>query len=589
MPTNSPAELERYYRKARDFTASQNYIQAKEFATRALTIDSQHSGSLHILGYVQLLEGSASQARINLEQAYREDAGNVLLLRHLAMLYEVLQQFPDLLRVLEKLLRLQKKDHGLLLMLADTQRRLGHYDDAIAVLDELIQQNDNRSDLLLKKGNCLQSKRDYLKAILVYQDAIHLQPSPSLYFNLSLAARSAGKLEDAIEAIEHALKLEANYPLAWVHRGSLYEHQGNIGNAQSSYLKAIQYDPCNAEAHWSLANLKTYRFSEGGVKKIQSCLARKDLGMDHKIQLLFALSKAYDDQEAYSRAMECLQQANGLKRRTFHYSMDNTANLIESIRQTFNGSFIQKFKASTRNQSKILFIVGMPRSGSTLVEQILTSHSRIVAGGEQTAAQELAFEDLPRKFSRSFPDCVSSIVPADLNDLASAYVEKVGVLPQDDRWFTDKLPKNFQLVGLLAMMFPAAKFIYIRREPIDNCLSCYQQLFTTGQEFSYELNELAHYYKQVDLLMKYWQGLFSSRILNISYEALVASQKNTTETLLSFCEVDWEDACLHFYKNRRVVDTASSAQVRSAMYQFAVGKWNRYEAYIAPLLAKFKD
>ena len=309
-----------------------------------------------------------------------------------------------------------------------------------------------------------------------------------------------------------------------------------------------------------------------------------------EIRLRFALAKAYDDLGEYDRAFAALTRANALKRDEVDFDMTEIEARYRAIEDTFSADFLAAGADLGDPSETPVFIVGMPRSGTTLLEQILDSHPEAHGAGELLELPGL-IKGLTEELGSdaAFPGCLSAVAPNRWTELGARYADTLAQRTPAARRVTDKLPENHQRVGFISLILPRAKIIHCRRDPLDTCLSCYKLLFTGGQKYSYDLRDLGRQYRLYDSLMAHWSRVLPGRILDVRYEDLVADQEAETRRILAHCGLDWDPACLRFHESDRQVMTASAIQVRRPIYRDSVDKWRRYEAHLRPLLDALGD
>jgi len=329
--------------------------------------------------------------------------------------------------------------------------------------------------------------------------------------------------------------------------------------------------------------MKTYSPGDPDILAMEELLDRPDLSAGKSMHLCFALGKAYQDVKNYERAFAYLSKGNQIKRGSINFDLATVQEACDRTIKEFSRELFAQNRAVGFNSELPIFILGMPRSGTTLVEQILASHPQVHGAGELPYLQQLA-KALSRKLGRPFPEGVGKIDPGSWQGLGKNHVQAMRKIAPRARYITDKMPDNFWRVGTIHLMLPQAKIIHCVRNPADTCLSCYQKLFTQGQEFSYDLQDLGHYYQVYHRLMQHWQAVLPGPILEVRYEDVVANQDGKAREILAFCGIEWDDACLAFYQTDRPVMTASTAQVRQPIYTTSVERWRRYERQLAPLL-----
>lgn len=347
---------------------------------------------------------------------------------------------------------------------------------------------------------------------------------------------------------------------------------GETANAIDNYKHAISLQPSQGEGYWNLANLKTYRFSEDELSTmLELCQSLKD---NQQLALLhFALGKAYEDKGEFDNSFKHYQIANSsIKPET----TDNNNDKYSYIKNIYSKAFISQHLQTGNPTKAPIFIIGLPRSGSTLVEQVLASHSKVDGTMELTEIASIALE-----LSRNAPD--NQLSKQNIASLAQRYLKFVEPHRQGAEHFIDKLPANFQHIGLIKLLFPNATIIDVRREPMACGWSIYSQYFASGVEYAYDLKSIGLHYNQYRDLMSYWNDVFADEILTVSYEQLVNNFASTVEKILAHCNLKLEQSCLNFYDSQRAVATPSSEQVRKPIYQDALTHWQHYEPYLEPL------
>jgi len=400
----------------------------------------------------------------------------------------------------------------------------------------------------------------------------------------NVQARS-GQHAEAAETYRRAASLNPGMPAPWIGLGNTLKTIGRQAEAIEAYRHAAALRPQNSESWWSLSNLKTFRFEDADVEVMQRQLAEERLTEEARAQFSFALAKAHEDRGEYARAFELYAEGNRLRRRLEHYDPVQTEVINERIRAVFHDAFLARHAASGHPDPAPIFIVGLPRSGSTLIEQILASHSQVDATHELPEVGRLVQRINRGRTDRiAYPEAARELAGNQWAALGRAYIDDTRKYRRGAPRFTDKMPNNFPSIGLLALALPNARFINARRHPLDTCLSCYRQLFARGQPFTYDLTELGEYYLEYEKMMAHWHAALPGRILDVQYEEMVADQDAQTRRLLEFCELPFEDACLRYWETGRAIRTASSEQVRQPIYDSSVNFWRNYERELAPLV-----
>jgi tetratricopeptide (TPR) repeat protein len=391
----------------------------------------------------------------------------------------------------------------------------------------------------------------------------------------------------AIASLEHAVSLDPGNATAFRQLANALGAEGRVSEAISADRKALELRPREVWAFYHLAQLKTFSAGDPDLLALEA-LASDDDGLEapELAAVLFALAKACDDFGDYGRSFAYLERANALRRGTFEYNVAGNIRMLGQIAAVFDDELFDR-RAGAGSPSKLpVLIVGMPRSGTTLVEQILASHPAVTGGGELQHLQELvAAVSLLNESGLEFPAGVPHLRAEDLSRVGHGYVERLRQIAPDSERVTDKNPLNFRYLGFARLIVPGAAIIHCTRDPVDTCLSCYQAFFG-AVNFAFDLDELGRYYRAYAQLMEHWRGVLPAGwMLEVRYEDLVHDVEREARRIVSHCGLDWDDACLAFDTTARNVRTASFAQVRRPIYGTAVARWRRYEQHLGPLLA----
>lgn len=398
-----------------------------------------------------------------------------------------------------------------------------------------------------------------------------------------------GRHEEALNAYRESVELRPWFPAAHVGMGHLLKTLGRSDEGIAAYRRAIEQQPDFGEAWFSLANLKTFRFSDAEVTAIEDLSAAEDIDADARIQLLFTLGKACEDRQDFDLSFERYSEACALQRSRVSYDPVETEYLHDRICKVFTADFLEECKGQGCADPSPIFIVGLPRSGSTLIEQILASHSR-VEGTAELPDVGRAISSLAKLHPGEFyPEAARRLGARGWRELGEAYLLRTRRHRQGLPHFTDKMPNNFAAIGLIHLMLPNARIIDARRHPLDSCFGTFKQHFAYGQTFSYDLFEIGEFYLQYRRMMRHWQQVLPGRVLEIRYEDVVADQEAQTRRLLDWCGLSWEKDCLRYWETERAVRTASSEQVRRPIYASSVNHWQNFREQLAPLIEQLGD
>jgi len=466
--------------------------------------------------------------------------------------------------------------------LGNVLREAGQAEAAVESYREADRLAPGSPSTLNNLGNALFDRGRPDQAVDTLQRAVAIDPDfAEAHLNLGYALRETRRSEAADHAFDRALALDGTLVGAHVGRGVGAQLRGEFAAAEKSFRRALAIDPDDADAIYNLAMLGGLTVGDPDVERLEALADAGTLPPDRQIELHFALGKLYDDDGDTERAIGHFQAGNGLRYGQAPYDETEIADLVSACRSVFTPDFFAQRRALGNRSERPVFIVGMPRSGTTLVEQILASHPQVHGAGELGIIGNMA-EKLPD--GASYPAGLIGLEKAQLDELSNSYLSLTGGDGETVRT-TDKMPDNFRWLGLIAILFPLARIIHCRRDPIDNCLSCYFQLFKRQHAYAYELETLGLYYRRYDELMDHWRRVLPLPIFELRYENLIADQESVTRALVEFNGLPWDDRCLAFQELEREVRTASVWQVRQPIYTHSVGRWRRYERFLRPLIA----
>jgi len=408
---------------------------------------------------------------------------------------------------------------------------------------------------------------------------------PDGHIWLASAFASTGHHHDAIESFDNALKIAPDHVGALCAKGNACRTIGDQDDSIAAFRRSIKANPLHAEAYWSLANMKTFRFEDQEVDDMLALLGDERIPTEGQVQLNNALGLEFEARNDYERAFEFIDRCNVLRREQEFYDRVENEEQTDLAIEAFTKQFLEENAGHGDPDPAPIIIVGLPRSGSTLIEQILSSHSR-VDGTHELRDLSVTIRANPKLVGRSnrYPTSVANIADDGFKRLGSEYIERTRRHRGDRPFFTDKNPNNFVHVGLLHLVLPNAKIINARRHPLDSCFGSYKQLFAQGQPFTYDLVELGEYYLQYQRLMDHWHEVLPGKVLDVQYEKVVADLEGQVRRILDYCELGWEASCLRFHETGRAVSSASSEQVRRPIYSSAVNTWRHYEHHLGPLI-----
>ena len=463
-------------------------------------------------------------------------------------------------------------------------RNNNRLEDAEALVRRATQLAPSFAGAWMTLASVLMEKHSVMEAVDAYREVTRLEPRNSESWAGLANAYAAGMYpEKAAEAFRRSLDLNPNVPGVQMGYGHVLKTIGRQQDALKAYRAAIAGRPDFGEVYWSMANLKIFRFEDHEVDEMLNQLQQDNLSDSATVHFHFALGKAFEDQQDYDRAWHHYHTGNALKRASVEHEPLDMQLRFESIKQTFSAEFLRSKTGQGDPARDPIFIVGLPRSGSTLIEQILASHSLVEGTSELPIVSGISSSiGRYRTDGKHFPEAVADLRAKDWRAYGQQYLEEADrhrVLKRP--MFTDKLPNNYPFVGLIHLMLPNAKIINARRHPYDACLGGYKQLFAQGQNFTYDMLDLAHYYQQYHEMMAHWHQALPGRVLDVHYEETVSDLESQVRGILAHCGLPFEQSCLRFFENDRAVKTASSEQVRQPIYTSALGAWRFYEHHLA--------
>jgi len=459
--------------------------------------------------------------------------------------------------------------------------------DAEALLQRATQLAPDFAMAWLDLGHALTKRAKRVEAIEAFSRATVLEPGNGIAWEkLASVTAGAGYPERAAEAFQKAIAASPKAGGFYMGYGHVLKTLGDQPASLRAYREAIRLKPDFGEVYWSMANLKVFTFEDAEVEAMEEQLENSELKDATEVHFRFALGKAYEDRKDYDNAWTYYNSGNERQRPLVNY--DPAANSVEkeAIRSYFTSDMLEKTEGNGYADEGPIFIVGLGRSGSTLVEQILASHSQ-VEGTEELSVLGNLSDSLShfRSDNQRFPATLETMRPLDWRALGLEYLDGAKRYRMTDKpIFTDKLPNNFPFVGLIHLILPNAKIINACRHPIDTCLGNYKQLFGRGQNHTYDIFELADYYKEYRQMMDHWHDVLPGKVLDVHYEETVTDLEGQVARILDHCGLPFEEACVRFHETERAVKTASSEQVRQPIYKGGMGKWRKYESHLGEWL-----
>jgi predicted Zn-dependent protease len=577
-----------HYELGMAFAALGENRKAIAALARAVALNAKHPQAWRALADEKMLAGDAKGADAAYARHIQASVNDPKLMQAAAAL--VANDLPVAEHSLRAFLKEHPTDVSALRMLAEVGARLRRYEDAekllaraLALAPGFAAARQNYASILYRHNKPQE---------VIEQADILLKTDPRNPNYRALRAAALGQLGEyaqASAAYEKLLKEFPHHPNAWMSFGHTLKTQGRTQEGIAAYRKSIEQQPSLGESYWSLANLKTFRFSPDDIDAMQAQLARTDLPGDDRFHFEFALAKALEDEDRFEEAFAHYEKGNALRRETAPYDAEETAEQVRRAKTLFTPGFIAAHAQMGNPAPDPIFVVGLPRAGSTLIEQILSSHSQVEGTMELHDIGQMVrnIGGAGKKSKASaYPDALVDFPPEKFRALGEEYLARTRIHRKTAKpFFIDKMPNNFLHTGFIRLILPKAKIIDARRHPLGCCLSCFKQHFARGQTFAYSLADLGDYYARYVELMAHYDAVMPGHVHCVFYEDMVADPETEVRKLLDYCGLPFEDSCLRFYENDRAVRTASSEQVRQPIFTQGTEHWQNFEPWLDPLKA----
>jgi len=447
------------------------------------------------------------------------------------------------------------------------------YEDTLAIKHAYPNAHNNLGQILLESGQP-DTAIDHFEWAVAYQPEFF-----EAHNNLGSSLLALGQVNTAVTHYEKALEIKPDYQLARNNLGIAYQRLGEIDKAFKSFERAQTVKSDYAQAHYNLSVLKKYTKNDKQIVEMESLLSNKDLSQSDRIFICFALAKAYEHLGKKDELFKVLHEGNQLRKKELNYTIEKSENHNAIIEKLFNSN--PKALSNQVSTIRPIFIVGMLRSGTSLVEQIISSHHEVYGAGELKNLRQIIIPILREHLT----DDKKKLSEKTFLSIRQKYLESLSRFNASENVITDKWPLNFRSIGFILSAIPEAKIVHLKRDARAVCWSIYKHYFTdTGNGWAYNFEDLSEFYKLYSELMRFWHEMFPGKVYDISYEDLTTNQEDETRKLLEYCELEWDKNCLDFHKNKRTVETASVLQVQQKMYQGSSEVWKEYEEYLQPMI-----
>lgn len=461
-------------------------------------------------------------------------------------------------------------------------KELGRVDEALASYDKAISLKPDYAEAFSNRGNALKELGRVEEALASYDKAISLRPDYAEAFgNRGNALQELGKIDEALASYDKAISLKPEYAKAWLGLASVTAEMGRFREAELNYLKARSLDPEAVAPLVGIAEVKTFVASDPLIQELEKLLSTSLLSDEDRARLHYAYGKVCNDLGRHEEAINNFSLGKRLLKSKFN--IEQHREWYSAMKQIFTEEFFAERAGFGLSDERPVFIVGMPRSGTTLTEQILASHHLVDGLGELQVMPEIARKWCGSKNPISFAKSVTSLTAADVKAMAESYLKVYTRSKKASIRLTDKRPHNYEWLGIIALMFPNAHIVHCRREPLDNCVSMYMQKFNESHGYNQDLTTLGHYYREYQSLMDHWSASLPSTIHDQIYEDAVSDIETSSRSLISFLGLEWDQNCLNYHQQDRQVSTPSLWQVRQPLYDKAVGRWRLYEGHLGAL------
>ncbi len=472
-------------------------------------------------------------------------------------------------------------------LLADIGMRLGVLDDAEFLLESALKFEPDNVQIRIDYIQALRKRQKFQQALEQAKQLLATSPqNPQFQSLFGVESMQTGDYDAALAAFDDVLKKIPGDPVTLTSKGHAYKTCGDYDSAIGSYHAALASQPQYGEAYYSLANLKIYAFSDDEFKDMRAQEGNSNLSHIDRVYLCFALGKAYEDRGDFETSFKYYERGNRLKKSQGRYSAEQMSADLKAQRDLCTADLFARRSGVGHDAPDPIFVLGLPRTGSTLLEQILSSHSQVDGTLELPNILSLS-QRLRRRGRQSdasgYPEILLELSEAELEQFGKQYIDDTRIHRRDAPFFIDKMPNNFRHIGLIHLILPNAKIIDARRQPMACCFSGFKQLFAEGQEFTYGLEEVGAYYRDYVQLMDHWDDVLPGKVLRVQYEDVVANIDTQVRRMLDYCGLPFEEACVNFHQTERSVRTPSSEQVRQPIFKSGLEQWRHFEPWLGPL------
>jgi tetratricopeptide (TPR) repeat protein len=540
---------------------------------------------LHLLGLIMHQKGKHETALKNVKKAIGLNPKNPQYNYNCAEIYKALKKNENAIKYYKKAISLNPNYTAAFNNLGNMFRDEKKYKESVEYLKHAVKLNGNLAVGYHNLGLSYKELKDYKNALFCFEKAISINPNlAEPYSDIGVILKNVNQHDKAMNYFKKALSVDPNFFFAKYNIGLTLKELGEKEEAIKYFEEALSIEPASPETHHNLSLLNSKIKNATIIEKYLSnpALNDNDAAIYH-----YSLGAIYDKDNNFDNAFMHYHKANQLERKKIDYSTERHSLFVDNLIEIYTKSFFNGLKIQGSDSIVPIFIVGMPRSGTTLVEQIVSSHPDVFGAGELLLLVN-SEENIIKQIDSNvpYPKCMTEITDSIAKDISNQHLSKLEQYSSQSKHVVDKLPHNFLRIGLIKILFPNARIIHCQRDPLDTCVSIFLNRFAlpVGNEFTFDLTELAKYYLDYQRLMMHWQSIFSEEIYDMRYEELVHNQENISKELIEYIGLEWDENCLDFYKNERAVKTMSFHQVRQKIYTGSVKRWKRYQKFLSPLI-----
>jgi len=574
---NALLELASVYMSVKSFKNAEHTFK------KIIDVEPSCSEAWQYLGNLLMQRGQNKEATHCFIQAERSDPFRQYFIKVESALKE--SKFREAEAICREVLNQESRHPQALYTLAKLAEQVNAHEESLKILRHGLIYAPYHVNLLTSLVKCCTFLGLLTESIATARRIVAIEPQQAKYcMLLAEELANTGQNEESLKYYDKAVEISPEVANVYIQRGHIHKTMGKREACEADYRKSIELEKNNGTAYWALADLKSHRFSDDDIKAMTALISDKNNNKAQASQAAFALAKSFEDEEQFDFAFDYYQKANQL-RPDIHFVPSEYETQCDAIKIGYSTDRLSVVANGQSNQTTPIFIVGLTRSGSTLLEQILASHSAIEGTMELYSLPRVVrrLEVMNGKSDKTYPENLDMLSSDELANVGVSYLKETAIYRTGKPYFVDKMPANFHNVGLIHKILPHAIIIDARRHPLSTGFSNYKQHFARGYDFSYNLNHIGHYYNRYVALMDYWDEVLPNKVLCMQYEEMVQDTENQVKRLLSHCGLPFEKQCLEFYKNKRAVRTASSEQVRQPINTRGMQQWKHFEKHLSPL------